>query len=441
MKKITNFEKNHEFSKKIRALIPGGAHTYSKGDDQFPYNAPKGIAKGQGVHVWDVDGNKYIDWAMGLTSVGLGHAYEPVLEAVREQLLLGANFQRPATIELEFAELLKEMFPQFDMFKFAKNGSTVTSAAIKLSRAYTERDKVAICAEHPFFSYDDWFIGSTPCDFGIPESEKNLTVKFHYNDIESVKKMFADHKDQISCVILEPTKFDEPKDGFLHKLKEECKKNGAVFILDEMISGFRFALGGAQEYFEIEPDLATFGKAVGNGFSVSFLGGKEEIMKLGGIEPDTRKVFLISTTHGAETHGLAAAIATMKEYRDKDVVNKNIKKGEYIIEKVNNIIKNKVLEDYIEVIGYSCWPVVVFKDSNKVVSMSYRTLFLQEMIARGILYQGTFTIAYEHTYELIDETMEAFEASCNVYKRAIEAKSTDGLLIGDETKPVFRRIN
>ena len=441
MKKITEFTKNHEFSKKIRTLIPGGAHTYSKGDDQFPYLAPKGIVKGKGVRVWDVDNNEYIDWAMGLTAVSLGHAYEPVLGAVKDQLALGANFQRPATIELEFAELLKEVFPFFDMFKFAKNGSTVTTAALKLSRAYTGREKVAICAEHPFFSYDDWFIGSTACDRGVPECEKQLVVKFHYNDIESVRKMFKEHPGEIACVMLEPTKFDEPKDNFLHELQKECRKNGAVFVLDEMITGFRFDVAGAMKYFDIEPDLATFGKAVGNGFSVAFLAGKREIMELGGIEPGVKKVFLVSTTHGAETHALAAAIKTINEMITEKIPEKNWDKGRLIVDQVKQIIKEMELEPYIEVIGYSIWPVVVFKDHNKEVSMAFRTLFMQEMIRRGILFQGTFTIAHEHTNADIDTTMKAFKESCEVYKTAIENKSVEGMLVGEQTKPVFREIN
>ena len=441
MKKITNFEKNHEFSRQINELIPAGAHTYSKADDQFPYNAPKGIVKGKGVYVWDVDGNKYIDWTMGLTAIGLGHAYEPVLDAVKKQLELGSNFQRPATIELEFAELLKQIFPYFDMFKFAKNGSTATTSAVKLARAYTKREIVAVCADHPFFSYDDWFIGTTACDAGIPEETKMKTVKFHYNDINSVKEMFRKYEGQIAAVILEPAKFEGPKDDFLHKLQEECKKNKTVFILDEMITGFRFDIGGAQKYFNIEPDLSTFGKAIGNGFSVAVLAGKKEIMEIGSIIPGKERVFLASTTHGSEAHAIAEAIAVIKEIREKNIIEKNWKLGKEIIERTNNVIEKNGLSEYIEITGFSCWPLVNFKDHNKQISLEFKTLFMQEMIKRGILFQGTFTIAYMHTEKEIDITMEAFDESCRVYKKAIEKGTTDGLLIGEPIKPVFRKIN
>lgn len=436
---ITNFEKNNEFSKEINNLIPGGAHTYSKGDDQFPYNAPKGIVRGKGVYVWDVDGNEYIDWTMGLTSVSLGHAYEPVLKAVRDQLELGVNFQRPATIELEFAKLLDKIFPNYDMFKFAKNGSTITTAAVKLARAYTGREKVAICGDHPFFSYDDWFIGSTLCNLGVPKTGRELTVKFKYNDIASVKEMFDKHKGQIACIILEPTKFEAPKDNFLHKLQEECKKNNAVFILDEMITGFRFDIAGAAKYFDIVPDMATFGKAIGNGFSVALLAGKREIMELGGLIPGNEKVFLISTTHGAETHGLAAAMKTIHEMMDNKVIEKNWEKGKKIVESARRIISEKGLTNHIEIIGYDVLPVVIFKDNNGNVSMPFRTLFMQEMIKRGILFQGLFTIAHQHTDKEIDITMEAFAESCDIYKQAIDKGSVDSLLVGEATKPVFRK--
>lgn len=441
MKRIENFEKSHLFSKKINSLIPAGAHTYSKGDDQFPYLAPKGITHGKGVRVWDVDGNEYIDWAMGLTAVSLGHAYEPVLEAVRTQLELGANFQRPAVIELEFAERLKKLFPYFDMFKFAKNGSTVTTAAVKLARAYTGRSLVAVAAEHPFFSYDDWFIGSTPCDYGIPSENKSLTRKFKYNNLESLERVFQENPGQIACVMLEPVKFDAPGPEYLKGVQGLCHKYGAVFVLDEMITGFRYHLQGAHQMFGVIPDLATYGKGVANGFSVAFLAGKREIMELGAVIPGKKKVFLVSTTHGSETHALAAAIRTIDILESEGVVEQNWRKGERVLAETRRIIRETELESYIDMIGYPAWPSMVCKDSEGTVSMPYKTLFLQEMIRRGFLFQGTFTFAHLHGDNEIDQTLEAFRESCFVYREAIESRTTDGRLVGDPIKPVFREIN
>src|SRR5580698_4990700 len=341
-----------EMEKRLQELIPGGAHTYSKGADQFPSNAPKVITHGKGVHIFDVDGNTYLDWCMGLYSVLLGHAYEPVIARVREQLEKGTNFQRPAIEELQLAEMVTDIIPCADMVKFAKNGSTATTAAFKLSRAHTGKEMIAICAEHPFFSYDDWFIGSTPCAEGITESEKRLSIKFNYNDLDSVRKVFANHRGNVAALILEPLKFEEPKDRFLHEVQELCRENGTVFILDEMISGSRFPLGGAQKYYGITPDLCTFGKGFGNGFSVAFLAGRREIMELGGIEPGKKKVFLVSTTHGAETHALVAAMATIEELRNKNVIGHLWDIGEQFLQKVPAIVQQAGLTGYVGITGH-----------------------------------------------------------------------------------------
>ncbi|OGT15869.1 MAG: glutamate-1-semialdehyde 2,1-aminomutase [Gallionellales bacterium RIFCSPHIGHO2_02_FULL_57_16] len=430
-----------EMEKRLQELIPGGAHTYSKGADQFPSNAPKVITHGKGVYIYDVDGKTYLDWCMGLYSVLFGHAYEPVVRRVREQLEKGTNFQRPAIEELELAEMLTDIIPCADMVKFAKNGSTVTTAAFKLARAYTGKEKIAICAEHPFFSYDDWFIGSTPCAEGITESEKRLSVKFKYNDLESVRKVFKEHRGNVAALILEPMKFEEPKDDFLHEVQALCKENGTVFILDEMITGFRFPLGGAQKYFDIEPDLTTFGKAVANGFSMAFLAGKREIMEMGGIEPGKKKVFLVSTTHGAETHSLVAAMATIEELRNKKVIDHLWNVGEQFLQKVPAIAQEIGLSDYVGITGHKYLPLMTFKDHSKEDSLGFKTLFMQELVKRGILFQGMFVSAYMHTQKDIDRTLDAIKESLQVYRKAIDAKTYRDLLEGDPIKPVFRRVN
>ncbi|NCN21890.1 glutamate-1-semialdehyde 2,1-aminomutase, partial [Candidatus Falkowbacteria bacterium] len=340
-----NFEKSDELRKKSHACIPGGAHTYSKGDDQFPKLSPGFICKGEGAYVWDVDGNKFIDWGMGLRSTTLGHGYKRVVDAVLEQISFGANFTRPSHLEVEFAELLVNIIPCADMVKFAKNGSTVTTAAVKLSRAYTGRDLVAICADHAFYSYDDWFIGSTVMDAGVPQAIKDLTVKFNYNDIESVENLFKKYPNEISCVILEPATEIEPKNNFLNKLRSLCDAYGVVLIFDEMITGFRWHIKGAQYVYNVFPDLATYGKGIANGFSVGVLAGKKDIMNLGGINgTDHERVFLISTTHGAENHSLAAAIASLRELQEKNVPKYLAKIGASLRKELNDIHKKYDLD-------------------------------------------------------------------------------------------------
>src|SRR5215475_887787 len=214
-----DFSKSRSLRPIAHRLIPGGSHTYAKGDDQYPEQAPGFIAKGKGCHVWDLDGNEYIEYGMGLRAVTLGHAYDPVVEAAYREMRLGTNFSRPAKIEVHLAEAILEVIDGADMVKFAKNGSDVTTAAVKLARAYTGRDLVAICGDHPFFSVDDWFIGTTPMSAGIPAAIKALTVSFKYNDLDSLRALFDQHPNRIACVLFEAEAMTPPEPGFLAEVK------------------------------------------------------------------------------------------------------------------------------------------------------------------------------------------------------------------------------
>lgn len=440
MKQITQFTRSRAFSREIQELIPGGAHTYSKGDDQFPVNAPGAITHGKGARVWDLDGNEYIDCSMGLTSVCIGHGYAPVAKAVSEAALLGTNFQRPAAIELDAARLFLETVESGDMVKFAKNGSTVTTAAVKLARAYTGRSRVAIAREHNFFSYDDWFIVTTPCDRGIPDQVRNMTVGFSYNDLASVEALFERNNHDIACLIMEPVKFDPPRDGFLQKVAALCKDRGVVFVLDEMISGFKWSLKGAQHYFGVTPDLATWGKGIANGFSACALTGRADIMELGGIRREGEdKLFLISTTHGAETTGLAAMMATIGEFKRHGMIESNWKRGAGLKQNLERIIRRHALEKFLQVTGYACLLALVCRNAAGAPDDAYRTLMMQEMIARGVLFQGLFYTTWSHREAELDHIAAAFDEACASYSAAINAGTCDGLLIGRSAKPVFRK--
>ena len=346
-----NFKKSTILRKKAHTLIPGGCHTYAKGDDQYPQLAPGFIVRGKGCHVWDVDGNEYIEYGMGLRSVTLGHAYDSVNEAAYRQMLLGHNFVRPSPVEVDCAEEFLSMITGAEMVKFGKNGSDATNAAVKLARAYTGRDLIAICGDHAFFSVDDWFIGTTAMSAGIPKAIKDLTVKFRYNDTESVQALFDQYPNQIACVILEPEKDVPPANNFLHRLQSLCSQNGVVFILDEMITGFRWHNGGGQGYYHIVPDMSAFGKAMGNGFSIAALAGKREIMKLGGLDHDQERVFLLSLTHGAENSNLAAALEVMKIFKREPVVNTIWKTGERLASGIQKSIDEHRLNGYFKLIG------------------------------------------------------------------------------------------
>jgi glutamate-1-semialdehyde 2,1-aminomutase len=436
---IDNFERSQELQQKSHRLIPGGAHTYAKGDDQYPEQAPGFLVRGKGCHVWDVDGNEYIEYGMGLRAVTLGHGYEPVVEAAYQQMLMGLNFTRPVPIEIECAEKFLNSIEGAEMVKFAKNGSDVTTAAIKLARAYTGRDLVGICADHPFFSTDDWFIGSTPMNAGIPEAIQNLTVKFKYNDLESVQTLFDSYPNQIACLIMEAETMTPPAENFLHKVKRICHENGALFILDEIITGFRWHLNGAQKIHNIVPDLSTFGKAMGNGFAIAALAGKREIMELGGLFHDRERVFLLSTTFGAETHSLAAAIEVMKIYEQENVVEHLYRQGEKLITGINQAIASHQLEDYFGVAGKPCNLIYFTKDRHGERSQPFRTLFLQEIIKRGII-APSLVVSFSHTDKDIQQTVEAIAEALGVYRRALE-EGVEKYLVGRSVQPVFRKFN
>ena len=433
------YERSDALRERAHAAIPGGAHTYAKGDDQYPRRAPGFIARGLGCRVWDADGNEFIEYGMGLRSVLLGHAWPEVVDAVRRQIELGANFTRPATIELEAAEALLSIVTGAEMAKFTKDGSTANDAALRLARAATGRDRVAYCADHPFFSTGDWFIGTTPMSAGIPKAVRDLAVSFRYDDLESVRRLFEEYPGEIACVILEASRGDDPKDGFLHETQRLCHRHGAVFILDECITGFRWHLGGAQRLYGITPDLSTFGKALGNGFAVSALVGRRELMELGGLRTDRDRVFLLSTTHGGETHALAAAIATLGVYRREPVVAHLEREGTRLAAGVADLAKGHGVERFVHTVGRPCNLSFATLGPDGAPSQAYRALFLQELIARGVL-APSFVISYSHRAADVDRTLEAVDGALAVYQRALEAGGVEGFLDGPPTKIVFRRF-
>lgn len=438
---ITRENLNNSFAYKTRIhdLIPGGAHTYSKGDDQFPELAPAAIARGKGSKVWDIDGNEYLDCSMGLTSVSLGHAYEPVLKEVRKTLEDGVNFQRPSYLELEIAEAFLSLLPGHDMIKFAKNGSNATTAAVKLARAFTGRIKVAFPSDHPFYSFDDWFIGKTACSFGVPEEITKLSVTYDSKNLNSLEELFKKYPGQVACVISEPVRPDGIPEGYLQQLLEICHEHGALYIMDEMITGFKVDFPGAFNKYGVVPDMATWGKGIANGFSFCALTGKKEIMELGGINKEgAEKVFLISSTHGGETHALSACLATIKEFKEKNVIAHNHGIGRRLHQRCFQEIENKKLSAFIQVVPCDWMVLFTFKDQKMEVSSPYRTLFMQEMIKRHILFQGAFVPCFSHSQNDVEIFVKAFTECLDVYHEALE-KGWEKFLIGKAVKPVFRK--
>jgi len=456
---MSNF--NNKFTKKLLKVIPGGSHTYSRGADTFPSNAPAILERGKGVYIFDEKGKKLLDYGMGLRSVNVGYAENSINKAAINAIGKGNNLTRPSLIELKAAELLTSLIKSADMVKFAKNGSTAVTAAVKLARAFTRKKIVLRCAEQPFFSYDDWFIGSTNIKRGITDETIKLTKKFNYNNIDSLKKVIKKYKNKIACVVLEPASTECPKtknfkenccnnypcsrnfikeDHFLKQVENLCRENGIVFILDEMITGFRWDLKGAQKYYGVNPDISTFGKAMANGFSVSAVCGRKEIMELGSItNKKEERVFLLSTTHGAEMNGLAAFIETVNFLKNKNVIAKNWNYGKKLIYEANKISKALGIEKNFHFSGIACSPNYNCLDINDINSFELRTLFVQEMLKNNILMPWV-SIAYRHSEKELNKTLLSIEKSLFTFKKALKY-GAKRYLKGDVIKPVFRKYN
>lgn len=438
---------NKGYEQRLKEVIPGGAHTYSRGSDQFPANAPQILNSGSGVYVKDSEGNEFLDFGMALRSVAIGYAEPSVNNSAIQQIMSGNNLTRASMIELEAAERLTSMIASAEMVKFTKNGSTAVSAAVKLARAYTGRKLVLRCSDHPFFSFDDWFIGSTVINRGIPDEISRMTITFPYNNTRALENILDEHGDDIACLVMEAATTEEPAasvfeqgKSYLNDVEYLCKKHNIVFILDEMITGFRWHKYGAQALYNIQPDLTTFGKAMANGFSVAAVAGKRDIMSLGSIdETGQERVFLLSTTHGAEMSGLGAFIATMDFYENHDVIDHLWSFGK----KLKNLINCKALEHGLKenliASGFDCSPSIVLKDREGNVSMPLRTLFMQEMLSRQVM-MPWISIAYNHGDKELRHVDHALDQSLITLRKALD-ESIDKYLIGESVKPVFRKYN
>ena len=451
---------NMDYQNRLVRAIPGGAHTYSRGHDQFPSNAPQILERGQGAYVWDPSGNCYLDYGMGLRSVTLGYGFPSVVDAAYQELIKGNNLPRATTTELEAAEKIIDLIPGAEMVKFAKNGSNVTTAATKIARSYTGRNYVCVPRQHPFFSFDDWFIGSTCVSKGVPPQHTSGTLLFDYNNIQSLQELFIKYPGQIAAVMLEPATtlipckrknahelsyIDKPcktkkNRGFLHDVQKICRAEGALFILDEMITGFRWHLQGAQTYFGVDPDLSTFGKGMANGFSLAALVGRRDIMDVGSIsEEGAERTFLLSSTHGGEMSSLRAFIETVNIYKEQDVCRHHWKYGEELRKGFNQIIKEYGVEDHFRLIGPSVSMNYETRDSSRQVCLGFRTLFAQEMARQGVL-MSWIAVSLSHKEVELQKTFDAARHALKVYCRALN----DGLekyLEGPVIKPVFRKYN
>ena len=414
--------------------IPGGAHTYARGDDQMPEWMPVVVDRGRGPYVWDLDGNRFIEYGQGLRAVTMGHAEPRVTAAAAEWLGRGAGFSRPSRVELEAAEAFLGLVGA-ETVKFCKDGSSATTAAVKLARAATGRDAVAVCADHPFLSQDDWFIATTPMAAGIPRAVRDLTVSFPYGDLAALAETLDRHRP--ACVVMEAVRDETDPTDYLRAAIDACRQRGVVFVLDEMITGFRWSARGAQGLYGLDPDLSTFGKALGNGHSVSALAGRRDLMEAGGLAAPGDRVFLLSSTHGAETHSLAAAVAAMEIADREDVAAQLMRQGARLRAGVDEAARQAGVEGAVGTAGRDSNLVFFTHGPDGEPSQAYRTLFLQELARRGVL-APSFVITTAHTDDIVDETVRAVEGALAVYARALDAGAAEGFVRGRPVQPVFR---
>jgi glutamate-1-semialdehyde aminotransferase len=422
-----NLDQSGSLWKRAVEIIPRGTQTLSKGPDQFIDGvSPKYLERGEGCHVWDVDGNEYIDYPMALGPIILGYNYPPVVEAVCNQIRKGTTFTLMNPLEIKLAELLVEIIPCAEMVRFAKNGADATMATIRIARAYTKRDHIAFCGYH---GCHDWYAVTTSLNKGIPEFNADLIHAFEYNKPETLEKIFVEYPDQIAAVIMEQPGI-EPVDNFLQKVMDIAHKYGALFILDEICTGFRYALGGAQEYYGIVPDLACFGKGMANGFSISAVVGKKEFMQ------ELNDIFF-SMTFAGETTSMSAAIATIKEIKEKGVIEYIWRQGEKLRKGLQKIAKETEVK--MEVPGNPTRSGLVFRDLNNNESLDMKSLFLQETVKRGILFGGPVYISFSHTDEDINRTLEASYEALEILKKAVDEENIDKYMEGKKIGTVYRQ--
>jgi len=427
------FARSDELWERGRRLIPAGTQTLSKGPDQFVRGlTPKYLVRGEGARVWDADGNEYIDYPMALGPILLGYGYAPVIEAVMRHVREGTTFTLMHPLEVEVAEMLVSVVPCAEMVRFGKNGADVTSAAVKVARASTGRDHIAYCGYH---GCQDWYAVTTPRNKGIPAVMASFMHAFEYNNIKSLERVFDENPHRMACVIMEVPGTDPAVDtatgmNFLGAVRELAHRNGALFVLDEIVTGFRYSLGGAQELFGVVPDLATFGKGMANGFAISALVGKSEFMR------ELDEVFF-SMTYSGETTGLAAAKATIAEMMEKPVIEHIWKTGERLHAGINAAAE--AAGSALRITGRPPRAVISIKDEGGEEDMVLRSIFLQETVKRGILFGGPVFVSFSHGDDEIEKTLEAVAEAVEVVKRAEESPDPASFLEGEPVGVVFRQ--
>lgn len=425
-------DKCMEHLEKAKEIIPLGSHTLSKSTMQWSVGAvPLYLESAKGCEVTDIDGNRYIDYGMALGPFILGYCDDDVNAAVTEQLQKGTMFTLSSDIELAAAQTLVDVVPCAEMVRFGKNGSDVTSTAIKLARGYTGKEKIIICGYH---GWQDWYVTTTERDAGIPKCYKDLVLSTKYNDFEYLEKLLEEYEGEIAGLIMEPVGAIKPENNFLEKVREICTRKGIVLIFDELFTGFRWSLGGAQEYFGVTPDLACFGKAIANGMPVSAICGKREFMD------QFDKVFY-SGTYLAETLSLAAVMATINKLKTHNVHAHIIELGQYMIDEFTKLVEKHEISHTVSIIGYPFKSVINLADGPNHTSSELKSFFQQECAKRGVLFIGYHLVSLAHSKEHIDFTLNVYDEVLTELKEIwASGRTVREACIGEIITPVFKNV-
>lgn len=426
-----DISKSQELKNKGRKLLPALSQTFSKSPSSFVEGIyPVYADKAEGCHLYDVDGNKYIDYLMSLGPIVLGYNYKPVNEAIKKQLEKGVIFSLPHYNEIEAAEALKSLIPCAEMIRFAKTGSDAVTGAVRAARAITGRDVILYCGSGGV--WDDWYSIVTSRNQGIPKFNMDMIKIFDYNDTTKLENLFTRYKDQVAAVVMEAAVLDLPKNDFLQRVKKITHENGALLIYDEILTGFRLAKGGAQEYFGVVPDMATFAKGIANGMPLAAIVGKSEYMK------SFDEVF-VSTTYGGEALSLAACVATVREYQQHDICGHMWQLGSIIKEEFNKLAKENGLD--AECVGLPPRLKLLLRDEKGMDSLLYKSLFLQELVEKGVfMHPNTILLCYSHSKVEIEYTIEAMNDALKTLKKGIETGSVRSMIRGEVAREVIRRV-
>ncbi len=423
--------KSNELKIRGSKLLPSLAQTFSKSPSSFVEGVyPVYAEKADGCNIFDVDNNKFVDYLMSLGPVVLGYNYKPVNNAILEQLKKGITFSLPHTLEIDVAEALKRIIPCAEMTRYAKTGSDAVTGAVRAARAITQKDIILYCGGGGV--WDDWFSILTNRNKGIPIFNKELIHTFDYNDINQLENLFSRFKNKVAAVIMEPIVFNEPKDDFLNKVKKLTHDNDSLLIFDEILTGFRISKGGAQEYYNVIPDMATFAKGMANGMPLAAIVGKSEYMKI------FEDVF-VSTTYGGEALSLAASLATINEFEQKDVCGHLWKLSSRFKDGFNKIVERNNLN--AECIGSYPRLKIVIKNESGEDSLEYKSLFLQELIENGVfMHPNVVLFSFSHQIEDIDNTLTVIEKSLKELKNAINSNEVKSKLKGNVAKQVISML-